>query len=245
VWTTDFKGQFRLGSGRICYPLTILDAHSRYLLDCRALPSTGNAGARATFERVFAEYGLPEVIRTDNGVPFSSPQALAGLSKLAVWWIRLGIQLERTRRSHPEDNGAHERMHRTLKAEATRPTRRTAELQQRAFNRFRKIYNEERPHEALDLQPPASLYQPSEKRMPRRLEPVSYPESYQTRRVNLHGQVRWRGAYYFVSETLRGQTVGLDFNDAGYWNIYFGSALLAELDDREGVIRRRGRRRRK
>ena len=227
-----------------CYPLTILDAHSRYLLDCRALPSTGNAGARATFERVFAEYGLPEVIRTDNGVPFSSPQALAGLSKLAVWWIRLGIQLERTRRSHPEDNGAHERMHRTLKAEATRPTRKTAELQQRAFNRFRRIYNEERPHEALDLQPPASLYQPSDRRMPKRLEPMSYPESHQTRRVNRHGQVRWRGSYYFVSETLRGQTVGLDFNDAGFWNIYFGPALLAELDDREGVIRRRKRRRR-
>jgi len=245
VWTTDFKGQFRLGSGRTCYPLTILDAHSRYLLDCRALPSTGHAGARATFERVFAEYGLPEVIRTDNGVPFSSPQALAGLSKLAVWWIRLGIQLERTRRSHPEDNGAHERMHRTLKAEATRPTRKTAELQQRAFNRFRRVYNEERPHEALDLQPPASLYRPSDRRMPQRLEPMSYPESYQTRRVNLHGQVRWRGAYYFVSETLRGQTVGLDFDDGGFWNIYFGPALLAELDDREGVIRRRKRKRRK
>lgn len=245
VWTTDFKGQFRLGSGRTCYPLTILDAHSRYLLDCRALPSTGHAGARATFERVFAEYGLPDVIRTDNGVPFSSSQALAGLSKLAVWWIRLGIQLERTRRSHPEDNGAHERMHRTLKAEATRPTRKTAELQQRAFNRFRRVYNEERPHEALDLQPPASLYRPSDRRMPQRLEPMSYPESYQTRRVNLHGQVRWRGAYYFVSETLRGQTVGLDFDDGGFWNIYFGPALLAELDDREGVIRRRKRRRRK
>ena len=245
VWTTDFKGQFRLGDGRMCYPLTILDAHSRYLLGCRALPSTANAGTRAAFERVFAEYGLPEVIRTDNGVPFSNAQAVAGLSKLAVWWMRLGIQLERTRRSHPEDNGAHERMHRTLKAEATRPTRKTAELQQRAFNQFRQIYNEERPHEALDMQPPASVYEPAEKRMPKRLEPMNYPESHQTRRVNKNGLIRWRSSQYFVSETLRGQTVGLELNDAGFWNIYFGPALLAELDDREGVIHRRGRRRRK
>ena len=199
---------------------------------------------RATFERVFAEYGLPEVIRTDNGVPFSSPHALAGLSKLAVWWMRLGIHLERTRRSHPEDNGAHERMHRTLEAEATRPTRKTADLQQPAFNRFRPIFNEERPHDALDLQPPASLYRPSDRRMPERLEPLSYPESYQTRRVNLHAQVRWRGAHYFVSETPRSQTVGLDIDDGGFWNIYLGPALLVELDDREGVIRRRKRRRR-
>jgi putative transposase len=245
VWTTDFKGEFRLGNGRLCYPLTILDAHSRYLLDCRALPSTRSAGTRATFERVFADYGLPEVIRTDNGVPFSSPQAVAGLSQLAVWWIRLGIQLERTRRRHPEDNGAHERMHRTLKAEATRPTRMTAEQQQRAFNRFRHVYNEERPHEALDMQPPASVYQPAERRMPKRLEPVSYPEAYQTRRVTTHGQIRWRSSYYFVSETLRGQTVGLELNEAGTWNIYFGPALLAELDEREQVIQRLGRRRRK
>lgn len=245
VWTTDFKGEFRLGSGRLCYPLTILDAHSRYLLDCRALPSTAIAGTRAAFERVFAEYGLPEVIRTDNGVPFSSPRAVAGLSRLAVWWIRLGIQLERTRRRHPEDNGAHERMHRTLKAEATRPTRRSAELQQRAFNQFRRVYNEERPHEALDMQPPADLYRPAEKPMPKRLKPMSYPEAYQTRRVNRHGQVRWRRAHHFVSETLRGETVGLEFNDTGTWNVYFGPALLAELDDREGVIRRFERRRRR
>jgi len=148
VWTADFKGEFRLGCGRLCYPLTIVDAHSRYVLDCRALPGTRAAGALSAFERVFRAYGLPEVIRTDNGVPFCT-QAIGGLSKLAVWWIRLGIRLERTPRRHPEDNGAHERMHRILKTEATRPARRTAELQQRAFNRFRSVYNQERPHEAL------------------------------------------------------------------------------------------------
>jgi transposase InsO family protein len=126
VWTADFKGEFRLGSGRLCYPLTVQDAHSRFLLGCKALPGTGTAGARATFERIFREIGLPEVIRTDNGVPFSA-RAVGGLSSLAVWFIRLGIRLERTRRAHPQDNGAHERMHRTLKAEAARPARRDNE----------------------------------------------------------------------------------------------------------------------
>lgn len=238
VWTADFKGEFRLGCGRLCYPLTIVDAHSRYLLDCRALPGTGTAGARATFERVFRDYGVPNVIRTDNGIPFSSSQAVAGLSRLSVWWIRLGIQLERTRRRHPEDNGAHERMHRTLKAEATRPARRTPELQQRAFNAFRKIYNEERPHEALDMRAPGRIYKPAEKRMPDRLPPISYPEDYQRRRVNIHGQIRWRSKDYFVSETLRGESVGVALNEDGRWNIYFGPALLAVLDERQGVIER-------
>lgn len=138
MWTADFKGEFRLGDTRLCYPLTIVDAHSRFLLACQALPGTGSRGARATFERVFREYGLPEVIRTDNGTPFRS-RAVAGLSQIAVWWITLGIRLEWTRPSHPQDNGAHERMHRTLKAEAAKPARATADLQQRAFNRFRMI----------------------------------------------------------------------------------------------------------
>ena len=239
VWTAVFKGEFRLGCGRLCYPLTVLDAHSRYLLDCRALPGTGTAGARSTFERVFREFGLPDVIRTDNGVPFST-SATAGLSKLAVWWIRLGIRLERIRRRHPEDNGAHERMHRTLKAEATRPARRTPPLQQRTFDRFRIVYNEERPHEAIDMQPPAELYHPSNRAMPACLPPLEYPDAYQTRRINKHGQIRWRSQSYFISETLRSQTVGLDFRDDGRWNVYFGPALVAVLNDRDRVVRRIG-----
>lgn len=238
VWTTDFKGEFRLGCGRLCYPLTIVDASSRFVLDCRALPSTAGAGARATFERVFGTYGLPEVIRTDNGVPFSSPVAVAGLSQLAVWWIRLGIRLERTRKRHPEDNGAHERMHRTLKAEATRPARKTPDLQQRAFNQFRQIYNEERPHEALGMQTPASRYQISPRAMPTRLEPLAYPEGFETRRIGRQGQLRWRRSHYFVSETLCGQTVGLTLRDDGCWNVFFGLAHLAVLDERERVIQR-------
>lgn len=238
VWTADFKGEFRIGTGRLCYPLTIVDAHSRYLLDCRALPSTATTGARVTFERAFREYGLPDVIRTDNGVPFSSAQAVGGLSRLSVWWIRLGIQLERTRRRHPEDNGAHERMHRTLKAEATRPARKSPELQQRAFNQFRAVYNEERPHEGIAMQTPGSVYRPAEKHMPDRPAPMTYPDSFQVRRVNIHGQIRWRSSHYFVSETLRGETLGLELREDGNWNIHFGPALLAVLDETQPVIQR-------
>jgi len=241
VWTTDFKGEFRLGCGRLCYPLTIVDAHSRYVLECRALPSTAGAGARAAFERVFRTYGVPDVIPTDNGVPFSNPRAVAGLSQLSVWWIRLGIQLERIRKRHPEDNGAHERMHRTLKAEATRPARKTPELQQRAFTQFCRIYNEERPHEALDLHPPASCYRRSARALPPRLPPLAYPEGFVTRRINRHGQLRWRSTDFFVSETLRGEIVGVQLRDDGCWNIYFGPVHLAILDERERVIQRADR----
>jgi transposase InsO family protein len=241
VWTADFKGEFRLGSGKLCYPLTIIDAHSRFLLACRGMPSTATSGARAGFERAFWEYGLPEVIRTDNGIPFST-QAVAGLSQLAVWWIRLGIRLERTRPRHPEDNGAHERMHRTLKAEATRPPGRTRESQQRTFNRFRTIYNEERPHEALGLATPADHYELSPRAMPKTLEALTYPDCFETRRVNKHGQFRWRGQQFFMSETLRRETIGLDFQDCGDWNIYFGPCLVAVLDEQHGRLRRLGAR---
>jgi hypothetical protein len=183
---------------------------------------------------------LPEVIRTDNGVPFSNPLAVAGLSTLSVWWLRLGIRLERIRKRHPQDNGAHERMHRTLKAEATRPARRTAELQQRAFNAFRQVYNAERPHEALEMQTPTSRYQRSPREIPSRLPRLTYPETFQVRRINRHGQLRWRSANYFVSETLRSETVGLDLREDGNWNIYFGPVHLAILDERERLIQRAG-----
>jgi transposase InsO family protein len=241
VWTTDFKGQFRLGEGRLCYPLTIVDGASRYLLACRVLPSTAAAGVRATFERAFRCYGLPEVLRSDNGVPFSGP-AVGGLSQLAVWWLRLGIRLERIRPRHPEDNGAHERLHRTLKAEATRPPRRTPALQQRAFDAFRAEYNRERPHEALGQRPPASHYTPSSLPMPERLPPLVYPAHYACRRINHHGQLCWHRGLYFVSETLAHQTVGLEPTDEGTWRVYFGSALLGQVEERAGVLRPYGRR---
>lgn len=231
VWTADFKGEFRLGCGRLCYPLTVTDACTRYLLGIQSLASTAAGGVHVTFERIFREYGLPEVIRTDNGIPFSSAQAVGGLSQLAVWWIRLGIRLERTRRRHPEDNGAHERMHRTLKAEATKPARMTPQLQQKAFDRFRREYNQERPHEALGQKPPASLYRLSPRNLPHRLPELVYPESFQRRRINRNGEFAWRGKLCFVSRTLMRQTVGLEYSEEGFWNIYFGPALLAQLHE--------------
>jgi putative transposase len=236
VWTADFKGEFRLGSAQLCYPLTVVDAHSRYLLGCHGLPGTKARGAKAAFERIFREYGLPEVIRTDNGTPFRS-RAVAGLSQLAVWWIRLGIRLEWTRPRHPQDNGAHERMHRTLKAEAIKPARETPELQQRTFNRFRAVYNEERPHEALNLQTPASLYKPSERRMPARLRDLDYPEHFLRRKISLHGQLRWRRQAYFVSETLRHQMIGLEHTGGGVFNLHFGPVQLGQLDETTKLIK--------
>lgn len=236
VWTADFKGEFRLGDARMCYPLTIADLHTRYLLACQALPGTNARGARATFERVFREYGLPEVIRTDNGTPFRS-RAVAGLSQLAVWWISLGIRLEWTRPSHPQDNGAHERMHRTLKAEATRPARQNAELQQRAFTRFRSIYNQERPHEALQQKPPGSLYKPAIRRMPPRPPDLTYPEHYLRRRISKSGQLKWRKKLYFVSQTLRRHTLGLEHVGEGRFQLYFGPVYLGQLDEQQQKIR--------
>jgi len=161
VWTADFKGQFRLGNGAVCYPLTIVDAFSRYLLACRGLKGTALKPSRRGFEDAFREYGLPDVIHTDDGVPFCAPGSILGLSTLSVWFRKLGIALERSRPGKPQDNGSHERMHRTMKQEVARPPRGNEAAQQRALNRFRRIYNEERPHHALQMQTPSKLYSSS------------------------------------------------------------------------------------
>src|SRR4029079_430549 len=170
VWTADFKGQFRLGTGTYCYPLTLLDLHSHYLLRCHALPSTAVHTARARFVRAFTEYGLPEVLRTDNGVPFAQPNALGRLGALALWWIRLGIRPEHITPATPSENGAHERFHKTLKAHVTHPVARTMAAQQRGFDTFQAEYNFDRPHASLpNHQPPAQCYAPSPRPYPRRL----------------------------------------------------------------------------
>jgi transposase InsO family protein len=160
LWTADFKGHFRTRDGVYCYPLTIADLHTRYLLACHGLLSTKGHGVRPVFDRLFREYGLPRAIRTDNGVPFATT-GIHGLSQLNVWWLRLGIQHQRILPAQPQQNGAHERMHKTLKGEAIRPPRSTLGTQQRAFNAFRLLYNDERPHEALHDQTPSSCYRPS------------------------------------------------------------------------------------
>jgi putative transposase len=235
VWTADFKGQFRTGDGVYCYPLTVVDGASRYLLTCHGLPSVETGGARTVFERLFCERGLPTRIRSDNGVPFAT-SALARLSALSVWWIKLGITPELIEPSSPQQNGRHERMHRTLKAEATRPPAATARAQQRRFDRFRAEYNEERPHEALGNATPAEHYAPSARPYPARLPALDYPGHFEVRYVSRNGGVRWHNAWVNVSHVLAEEYVGLEEVDDGVWSVYFGPVLLGRFDERDGRI---------
>lgn len=235
VWTTDFKGQFRTLDGRLCYPLTVCDAHSRFILDCHAMPAIRLSTTRRRFEHLFAEYGLPAAIRTDNGPPFAS-QALCGLSRLSVWWIKLGIRHQRIEPGRPQQNGRHERMHRTLKAETTRPPEANAARQQRRFDSWRDEFNTIRPHAALDGLTPASRYAPSPRpAQPGALEP-EYPAYFELRRVSGHGSIKWRGRETFLSTALCGETVALDEVDEGLWSVYFCDRLLARLDERAGLL---------
>jgi putative transposase len=236
VWTIDFKGQFRTGDGTWCYPLTVADACTRYLLACHSLGSVRTGPTRAALERVFRCYGLPERIRSDNGAPFASAWALGRLSPLAVWWIRLGIVPERIEPGRPAQNGRHERMHRTLKADTARPPAPTIRAQQRRFATFRRVYNEERPHEALGQQPPAVLYVPSTRPYPARLPPLDYPPSHVVRRVGQSGSLTWQGRRLSVSHTLCGQDVGLLEVDDARWAVYFGPVLLGHFDERRWCI---------
>jgi transposase InsO family protein len=233
VWTTDFKGEFRLRSGPYCYPLTVLDAHSRFLLGCTALNSTATTPAQVVFTRLFQTYGVPRVIRSDNGVPFASPLALSRLSTLAVWWIRLGIRPERIAPGAPQQNGAHERLHKTLKAETTKPPALTAVEQQTRFNHFRREYNNERPHEAVDLRPPASRYHPSPRRFPRRLPPLEYPPTAEIRRVTAGGTIKWHSMNVWLTAVLAGQDVALEPTTSEAWRISFGSLVLGTLNANE------------
>jgi len=236
LWTADFKGHFRTRDGVYCYPLTIADLHSRYLLTCQGLLSTKGVGVRASFERTFREYGLPRAIRTDNGVPFAAG-GLHGLTQLNVWWLRLGIQHQRIRPASPQENAVHERMHRTLKAGAIRPPRGSLAAQQRAFNVFRDEFNDERPHQALRGRRPAQLYRPSPRPYPPRLPPLEYPGHFLVKRVTNAGTFRFKHRLLFISNPLKQQHIGLEDIDNGIWSIYFHHVLLARLDERDYVIR--------
>jgi len=229
VWTTDFKGEFRVGDGAYCYPLTVLDAHSRYLLDCRALASTAGGAVQRIFTRLFHTYGLPRVVRSDNGEPFASPLALSRLSTLAVWWIRLGIRPERIAPGAPQQNGAHERLHKTLKAETTRPAASSAARQQQRFNAFRTEYNTERPHEALGLQVPARCYHASPRAMPAQLPALEYPAHVEIRRVQTTGVIKWRGTPVCLTTVLAGQDVALEPSAVDEWQVSFGPLVLGRV----------------
>jgi transposase InsO family protein len=230
-WSADFKGHFKTGDGLYCYPLTVTDGFSRYLLGCQGLTSTSVAESKPVFTRLFREYGLPRRIRTDNGVPFAT-NTLARLSQLSAWWVRLGVLPELIEPGKPQQNGRHERMHRTLKAETTRPAANSCRGQQRKFDRFRHEFNVERPHEALDMQTPASCYQSSPREMPNKLPPLEYPDRFEVRYVSANGGIRWNKGWVNVSITCVGEYVGLEEIDDSVWNVYFGPLKLGRLLER-------------
>jgi putative transposase len=234
-WSADFKGDFALSGGQRCYPLTISDNFSRYLLQCRALARPSHAQVRPWFEWVFRECGLPEAIRTDNGAPFAS-LGLGGLSLLSKWWIELGIRPERIRPGHPDQNGRHERMHRTLKEGAVRPGQGSLAAQQRRFDAFLQEYNTERSHEALGRRTPASCYQPSARPYPGKVPQVLYPEGVRVRNVRHNGEIKWRGRLLYVAQLLAKEPVGLTPIDNDRWALRYSFHLLGYLNERTGRI---------
>ena len=231
VWTTDFKGEFRTGDGVYCYPLTVRDGFSRFVLRCEALLGRTTAATRQRFERAFQDHGLPERIRSDNGGPFASP-GLGGLSLLNVWWMRLGVVPERIAPGHPEQNGSHEQFHSVLKAETARPPAAHCTAQQQRFRRFVREYNEERPHEALHDQPPATCYEPSRRSLPTRVPPVEYPGHMEVRLVSSNGCLSWQSAPLFVASALAGEYVAFEEVDEGIWTLWFATVALARYDER-------------
>ena len=232
VWCADFKGHFNTGNGNRCNPLTISDYSSRYLLCCRHLDRMNYKLTRMRFERVFREYGLPEVIRTDNGTPFSS-RGLGGLSRLSYWWIRLGIHPERIEPGHPEQNGRHERMHKTLKDHTAKPPAKTLIQQQRRFNKFCVEYNEHRPHEALEMRTPSECYCGSTRKFPSRLPQVRYPDHMQIKRIYIHGDILYLGKRVFVTESLRDEYVGVEQIDEDTSWLWYCDYLLGRIDHRK------------
>lgn len=240
VWSADYKGQFRTQDSRMCYPFTLTDNCSRCLLACRGLRRPTCEATKPWLEWSFRNYGLPDALRTDNGSPFASI-ALGGLSQLSVWLIKLGIRPERIQSGHPEQNGRHERMHRTLKEEAISPPRKDMREQQKAFDRFLTEYNNSRPHEALGQKTPASVYRPSPKPYPIRLPEVEYDSSLSVRQVRHNGEIKWKGQMVYVGQALAGEPVGLLQTGDDVWKVNFGFHYLGTLDEKAGKINPKGR----
>jgi transposase InsO family protein len=238
VWSADFKGRLVLGNGHACHPFTLSDNASRYLLRCEGLTRTNANVVQPLFESAFREYGLPTAIRTDNGPPFASVTA-GGLSRIAIWLVKLGIRPERIQPGKPTQNGRHERIHKTLQEETARPTAQDMPGQQRKFDEFRRIYNDERPHEALGQRPPAVVYASSPRPYPARVREPEYQPNVETRRVRYHGYVKWRGGEVFVSETLRGEPVGIEQTSEEQWTVRYGPLLLGHIDSRNRFHRPR------
>lgn len=238
VWSADFKGHFRMKNGRWCYPLTLSDNASRYLLVCQGLAHPTEAAVWPHFERAFRDYGLPAALRTDNGAPFAST-ALGGLTRLSVWLLKLGIALERITPGRPDQNGRHERMHRTLK-DHIEPPQRSLAAQQCELERFQRHYNEERPHEALGGVSPARKYRTSPRAYPSQVKPPAYDSDIEVRRVRSNGQIKWHGKMLFVSEALIGEPIGLRQIDKGRWQLLFCKMPLGVLNERMSTIEHLG-----
>jgi transposase InsO family protein len=229
LWCMDFKGYFSTGDGTRCDPFTITDAHSRYLIRCQTVSRMDLSQVVAVCEAAMREYGMPARIRTDNGAPFAGT-GLLGLSKLSLSWTKMGIVHERIQPGRPQQNGRHERMHRTLKEDTTKPPALTLRLQQKKFDRFRQIFNHERPHEGLNNETPASLYQRSSIMFPRLLTPFTYPRGFQTRRVNTSGDISWHKDRVFISQVFSFEDLGFEEMDEEIFRVYFREIELGELD---------------
>jgi putative transposase len=237
TWCADFKGWFRTADGTRCDPLTITDAHSRYLLRCHITPKADGAHVAAVFDACFREHGLPLVIHTDNGSPFAS-RAPGGLSRVSMEWVKLGIVPERSRPASPQDNGRHERMHSTLKQATLRPPERTPRRQQEAFDRFQREYNFERPHESLQDRTPASCYTASCRPMPRRTPELDYGDDLVVRRVSAQGSLKMNGERSFISEIFAHQWLGLRALDGRYYEVLYGPVRLGFLDTHQHEFHR-------
>jgi transposase InsO family protein len=236
TWCVDYKGQFRLGDRSYCYPLTLTDQCTRYLLGCEGMAAISDDDARDVCEEVFRLYGLPLVMRSDNGVPFSST-GLAGLTRLSVYWLRLGLILERIRPAHPEENGRHERMHRTLKAETARPARSNLLQQQETFDRFVEEFNGERPHEALDMKCPAEVYRASPRPHPATLPELLYPMHDDVITVTRNGQIHIAGrGLTHLTCALRGEQVGIREELDGRWLVTFATINLGHVDHNNSFV---------
>lgn len=229
LWCADYKGEFMLGNKRYCYPLTISDYVSRFLLTCEGLETTKEIFAFCAFEKAFQEFGLPDAIRTDNGIPFAAGNSLYNLTKLSVWWLRLGIRIERIRPGHPEQNGRHERMHLTLKREATKPASDNILQQQSRFDEFREVFNTQRPHQALGMKFPAEIYTPSPKPY-RGLPPVAYPFHDRTVTVTRSGCICLGNKQVNTSLALSGQPLGISEVDDDVWLATFMTYDLGYFD---------------
>jgi transposase InsO family protein len=235
LWCADFKGWFLTDSGERIDPLTVSDAHSRYLLRCQSVEKTDTEHVQAIFAAAFREHGMPQRIRTDNGAPFAS-RAIAGISRLSIYWMKLGIEPERIKPGHPEQNGRHERMHRTLKAETAKPPAASRRAQQKAFDRFRQEYNEQRPHEALQQQTPASRYQSSPRTYPDRVPEPEYGSHMKPKRVYPDGTFFWKGTQIFISKCLGGESIGMEQIDDRYWEVHFAIFPLARFDSHKLIL---------